>query len=159
MESCVFLSAKIKKERVKKPSRVRGFFVEFRTFAIKGSMTDMAVGIIVGSAFTAFVNSLVTNVATPLIGVLIGVDFKDWMVVLPRFYGNAEPTVLYIGVFLNSLISFVIIAFVVFLFIKALNKLRHKQEEPSAPPPGKEEVLLTEIRDLLKEQNSKQQGT
>lgn len=112
----------------------------------------MAIGIIVGGAFTAFVNSLVGNMAMPLIGVLIGVDFTEWYVELPRLYGNAEPSSLAIGVFLNNLISFIIVAFTVFLFVKAINRLRKKQETPPAPPePSKEELLLTEIRDLLKE--------
>ena len=80
-------------------------------------MIDMAVGMIVGGAFTALVTSVVTNIATPLIGILIGVDFREWHYVLPRFYGNADPSVLQIGHFLNSIISFLIIAFVVFLHV------------------------------------------
>ena len=88
---------------------MKKFFNEFKTFAIKGNMLDMAVGMIVGGAFTALVTSIVSNVATPLIGVLIGVDFSQWHFVLPRFYGNAEPSILHIGLFLNSIISFIII--------------------------------------------------
>lgn len=132
---------------------MRKFFNEFKTFAVRGNMVDMAVGMIVGGAFTALINSIVSNLATPLIGVLIGVDFSLWQVVLPRFYGNAEPSVLNIGLFLNSIISFVIIAFVVFLFVKALNAFRYKQEkqEPEPEPPmSNEEILLTEIRDVLR---------
>ena len=128
---------------------MKKFFNEFKTFAIKGNMLDMAVGMIVGGAFTALVTSIVSNVATPL----IGVDFGEWHIVLPRLYGNVEPSILYIGHFLNSIISFVIIAFVVFLFVKALNKFRHKTDiEPADPVLTNEELLLTEIRDLLKEQ-------
>ena len=131
---------------------MKKFFYEFKTFAIKGNMLDMAVGMIVGGAFTALVTSIVSNVATPLIGILIGVDFSAWHIVLPRLYGNVEPSVMYIGHFLNSIISFVIIAFVVFLFVKALNKFRHKTDiEPADPVLTNEEQLLTEIRDLLKE--------
>ena len=117
-------------------------------------MLDMAVGMIVGGAFTVLVTSIVTNLATPLIGVLIGFDLKYLQIILPRIYGNAEEqNVLAIGLFLNSLISFVVVAFVVFLFVKAINRFKKKQEE--APPlplePAKEELLLTEIRDILKE--------
>ena len=117
---------------------------------------DMAVGMIVGGAFTLLINSIVSNLATPLIGVLIGVDFSYWEIQLPHLYGNAEPGTLAIGTFLNNLISFIVIAFVVFLFVKMLNKLKKKQEEtPTEPPkPTNEELLLAEIRDILKEKNS-----
>ena len=133
--------------------RVKKFLNEFKEFAVKGNMIDMAVGVIVGGAFSALITSLVGNVASPLIGILIGVDFKDWAITLPRLYGNAEPGTLGIGVFLNSVISFLIIAFTVFIFVKALNKFRKKPVVPPLPPPEptKEEVLLTEIRDILKE--------
>ena len=146
--------AKKEKPRKKhKVSRIGAFFHEFKTFAVKGNMLDMAVGMIVGGAFTALVTSIVTHIATPLIGVLIGVDFSEWNIVLPRLYGNAEPGTLAIGRFLNSIISFIVVAFVVFLFVKALNAFRKKEEDtPAKPPePSPEEVLLTEIRDLLKE--------
>jgi large conductance mechanosensitive channel len=116
-------------------------------------MFDMAVGVIIGAAFTAIITSIVTHLATPIIGILIGVDFKAWKIMLPRLYGNAEPGVLEIGLFVNSIINFVVVALTVFLFIKALNKFRKKQEEAPPPPPEptKEVLLLTEIRDLLKE--------
>jgi len=137
-------------------TRVKNFFAEFKTFAIKGNMIDMAVGIIVGGAFTALVTAIVTNLATPLIGILIGIDLKEVVIELPRLYGNAEPTVLGIGLFLNSVISFIVVAFTVFLFVKALNKFRKKQEDTPPPPPEptQTEILLTEIRDLLKESKS-----
>ena len=136
-----------------KMGKIAAFFHEFKTFAVKGNMLDMAVGMIVGGAFTALVTSIVTHIATPLIGVLIGVDFSEWSIVLPRLYGNAEPGTLAIGRFLNSLISFVIVAFVVFLFVKALNSFHKKEAKapPKPPEPSAEEKLLTEIRDLLKE--------
>ena len=142
-----------KKKRGKgRLTKVRKFFNEFKTFAIKGNMIEMAVGIIVGGAFTALITSIVVNIATPLIGILIGVDFTAWSVELPRLYGNAEPSILNIGLFLNSIISFILIAFVVFLFVKALNKFRKKPEDPPPPPPEptNEELLLAEIRDILK---------
>ena len=133
---------------------MKKLFHEFKTFAIKGNMLDMAVGIIVGGAFTAIITSIVTNIATPLISILIGVDFKEWEIELPRLYGNTEQRILGIGLFLNSIINFIVIAFVVFLFVKALNKFRKKQEEtnlPEQPTPTAEVLLLTEIRDLLKQ--------
>ena len=143
----------MKKEK-KEKTKVRKFFHEFKEFAVKGSMIDMAVGIIVGGAFTALVTSIVSNLATPLIGILIGIDLKALEIELPRLYGNAEPSILGIGMFLNNLISFVIVAFTVFLFVKTLNKYRRKPEA-KPPEPTKQELLLTEIRDLLKEQNRK----
>ena len=117
----------------------------------------MAVGVIIGGAFTAIVTSVVTNIATPLIGILIGVDFKDWVIELPRLYGNTEPGTLGIGLFINSIINFIVVAFVVFLFVKALNKFRKRQEAEPPPPPDLTagEKLLTEIRDLLREEREK----
>ena len=137
-----------------KLGKVKSFFDEFKTFAIKGNMLDMAIGIIVGGAFTALVTSIVTNLATPLIGILIGVDFSAWTIKLPRLYGNAEPGVLAIGTFINSVVSFIVVAFVVFLFVKALNAFRKKEEDKPPPEPTKEVQLLTEIRDLLKDKKA-----
>ena len=136
--------------------KLKKFLNEFKEFAIKGNMIDMAVGVIVGGAFSALINSIVGNIATPLIGILIGVDFKEWAIELPRLYGNAEPSTLGIGMFLNSIISFIIVAFVVFLFVKALNAFRKKPQIPPPPPPEptKEELLLAEIRDILRKQMS-----
>ena len=144
------MGVEISKEEL---TKVKKFFNEFKTFAIKGNMLDMAVGVIVGGAFTAIVNSIVGHIATPLIGMLIGVDFSSWEIELPRLYGNAEPGAIGIGNFLNSVVSFFIIAFVVFLFVKAINKMRKKNEEaaPAPPEPTKEEVLLAEIRDILRD--------
>ena len=136
---------------------MKKFFHEFKEFAIKGNMMDMAIGIIIGGAFTALITSIVTNIASPLIGILIGVDLASLQIELPRLYGNIEePNILAIGIFLNNLISFILIAFTVFLFVKALNKFRRQQEEnePEIPPElTNEEKLLSEIRDLLKENN------
>ena len=131
-------------------TRIKRFFNEFRTFAIKGNMIDMAVGIIVGGAFTALVNSIISNVAMPLIGILIGVDFQSLQITLPRPYGNAEPSTLGVGPFINSIITFVVVAFTVFLFVKALNRFRKKQDDAPTPKPTDEARLLAEIRDLLK---------
>jgi len=151
-----------KEKKEHKPSKIGAFFHEFRTFAIKGNMMDMAIGMIVGGAFTLLVTSIVSHIATPLIGILIGVDFSDWSITLPHLYGNAVPGTLAIGNFLNALISFFIVAFVVFLFVKAINAFHHKtaaDEEPAPEPePSAEEVLLTEIRDLLKAQQDNTGG-
>lgn len=135
---------------------MKKFFSEFKAFALKGSMFDMAIGIIIGGAFSALISSIVGNIVTPLIGILIGVDFKSWVIELPRLYGNAEPGILAIGEFINHVISFVIVAFVVFLFVRGVNKARKKQSEaapPEPPEPTAEEKLLTEIRDILKDKN------
>ena len=131
---------------------MRKFLAEFKTFAIRGNMIDMTVGVIVGGAFSAIATSIVTNIATPLIGILIGVDFKEWVIVLPRLYGSAVPGTLNIGLFINSIVNFVVVAFTVFIFVKTLNKFRNKQDiAPKTPEPTKEELLLTEIRDIIKE--------
>ena len=138
-------------------TRVKRFFHEFKTFAIKGNMLDMAIGVIVGGAFTAIVNSIVGHIAMPVIGMLVGIDLSSWVIELPRLYGNAEPGTLGVGNFVNTVITFFIIAFVVFCFVKAINKMRRKNEEAPPPPPPeptKEELLLSEIRDILKEQST-----
>lgn len=142
-----------KEKAAREMGRVRTFFNEFKTFAIKGNMLDMAVGMIVGGAFTAFITSIVTNIATPLIGIFIGVDFSGWTITLPHLYGTNPPGELAIGAFLNSAVSFIVVAFIVFLFVKAINKFRSNEDKkPPAPPePSKEELLLTEIRDLLRD--------
>lgn len=131
---------------------MKKFFSEFKAFALRGNVIDMAVGVIVGGAFTALITSIVTNIASPLISILIGIDFTAWEVELPRLYGNAQPGTLGIGVFINHVISFIVVAFVVFLFVKTMNKLRKKHDEmpPKPPEPTAEEKLLTEIRDILK---------
>ena len=138
---------------------------EFKEFAIKGNMLDMAVGIIIGAAFATIVNSLVNDVIMPPIGLLLGgVDFADFYIVLSEGAAAAGPyaslaaakeagaVTLNYGVFINALISFLIVALSVFLIVRSFNKLKRKEEEaPAAPPkPSAEETLLAEIRDLLK---------
>ena len=132
---------------------------EFREFAVKGNMVDMAVGIIIGTAFGKIVSSLVNDVIMPPLGLLIGgVDFKELKLVLQAAVtdqaGNAiDAVTLNYGTFIQTFVDFLIIAFAVFFVIKAINQLKKKQEAapPAAPPaPTKEEQLLTEIRDLLK---------
>ena len=117
---------------------------EFKTFALKGNVLDMAVGVVVGGAFTSIVNSLVADVLTPIISLVTpGMDFSAWHIG-PIMVGN----------FINAVVSFVILAACVFAIVKAMNALMRKKEDAPAPPPApsKEEVLLAEIRDLLKEQ-------
>ncbi len=125
-----------------------GFIKEFKEFAMKGNVMDMAVGVIIGGAFGKIVSSLVDDVIMPLVGMLTGgVDFTK----LSAKIGEAE--VMY-GNFIQNIIDFLIIAFCIFLMIKGMNKLaRKKEEEPEAPAePSNEEKLLGEIRDLLKKQ-------
>ena len=132
---------------------------EFKTFAVKGNVVDMAVGIIIGAAFGKIVSSFVGDVLTPTLGILIGgVDFTDLVITLKAAQGDAPAVVIAYGQFIQTIIDFIIIAFAIFMGIKAINRLKHEEkvaeEAPAAPPaPSNEEVLLSEIRDLLKQQN------
>lgn len=126
---------------------------EFREFAVKGNVVDMAVGVIIGGAFGKIVSSLVSDVVMPPIGMLIGgVDFKDLAIVLQEAQGEAEAVTLKYGAFIQNVFDFLIIAIAVFGMVKAINSLKKAPEpEPEAPAePSAEEKLLTEIRDLLK---------
>ena len=134
---------------------------EFKEFALRGNVVDMAVGIIIGAAFSTIVKSLVDDIIMPPIGVVTGgVDFSNMFVALNGEHYDSlaqarqagAPTINF-GVFINNVISFTIVAFVLFMVIKAMNKLRRKQEEePSKePPPSREVQLLQEIRDTLVE--------
>ena len=131
------------------------FIKEFKEFAVKGNAIDMAVGVIIGAAFGKIVSSIVSDIIMPPIGWLIGgMDFTDLKVNLPVNPINPEvsATINY-GVFVQTVIEFVIIAFCVFLLVKGINIMarKKKDETPAAPPaPSKEELLLTEIRDILK---------
>lgn len=121
-------------------------FAEFKKFALRGNVMDLAVAVIIGGAFGKIVSSLVENILMPLIGMLMGgLSFADLEV-------QVGDAVLAYGIFIQNVIDFVIIAFVIFLMLKGLNSLKKKEEEaPAAPPaPSNEEVLLGEIRDLLK---------
>lgn len=133
---------------------------EFRTFIARGNVMDMAVGIIMGVAFTAIVNSLVKDVVMPPIGVIVGgVDFAEYYVNLSggtyeslAAAQEAGAATINYGVFINTLINFLIVSLVVFFLVRSLNKIRRRQEEApaAAPPPPRGEILLEEIRDLLK---------
>ena len=130
---------------------------EFKSFAAKGNVVDMAVGIIIGAAFGKIVTALVAGVIMPPIGVLLGgVDFTDLAIVLKEAVGEAPAVVISYGAFLQTVIDFIIIAFAIFMLIKGLNSLKRKEEViAKAPPaPSAQEVLLMEIRDLLKAKDS-----
>lgn len=129
---------------------------EFRDFAMRGNVVDLAVGVIIGTAFGKIVSSLVADMLMPPLGLLIGgVDFKSFALTLRDASGDAPAVIMNYGVFIQSIFDFIIVAFAIFMAIKLMNKLHKKQEAPAPEPagPSKEEVLLAEIRDLLKQQN------
>lgn len=128
---------------------------EFRDFALRGNVVDLAVGIIIGTAFGAIVKSLVDDVLMPIIGVMVRVDFSELKYVLQTAHTTAggeelpEVAIRY-GAFINFIITFAIVAFAMFMVVKAMNNLlKKKAEAPSPPEPTAQEKLLTEIRDLL----------
>ncbi len=125
---------------------------EFKTFVIRGNVVDLAVGIIIGGAFGKIVASFVNDIVMPVVSLIVGSNFNNWKYVIAPAEGDIEEVAIRYGVFIQTAIDFVIIAFVIFLMVKLINRMRKKQEEaPPAPPaPSKEEVLLGEIRDLLK---------
>lgn len=123
---------------------------EFKEFAVKGNMIDMAVGVIVGTAFGKIVSSFVTDVIMPPIGVLVGgVDFSDLAFTLKEAVGTAPAVVIAYGKFTQTVIDFSIIALVIFMVVRFINSLK-KKEEAAPAAPTKDQLLLTEIRDLLK---------
>ena len=127
---------------------------EFKTFAMRGNVVDMAVGIIVGGAFGKIVSSFVADVIMPPIGLLIGgVDFSNLAIVIKEAAGDAAAVTINYGAFIQTVLDFTIIAFAIFMAIKAMNSLKKKKEDaPEEPPaPSNEETLLTEIRDLLRQ--------
>lgn len=132
--------------------KTSGFMAEFKQFIARGNVMDMAVGVIVGGAFKSIADSLTNDILMPFVGIFVGEDtFADLMLKI----GDAE---IRYGSFLQAVLNFIIMAFVVFCLIKALNRFHRKKEEaPAAPPappePSAEEKLLTEIRDLLKKEN------
>jgi large conductance mechanosensitive channel len=126
---------------------------EFKTFAVKGNVMDMAVGIIVGGAFGKIVSSFVSDVIMPPIGLLIGgVNFSDLAITLKEAVGTTAAVTMNYGKFIQTVIDFTIIAFAIFLVVKVMNSLKRKEEAAPAvpPPPSVEQQLLAEIRDLLK---------
>jgi large conductance mechanosensitive channel len=131
---------------------------EFKEFISRGNVVDLAVGVIIGAAFTAIVNSLVNDVIMPPIGLLLGgIDFSNFFLVLkgehlPTLKATLDSGAVAIayGQFLNAVIKFVIVAFAIFIMVKQVNRFNRKKEEAPAPPPSAEVQLLTQIRDLLK---------
>lgn len=135
------------------------FFSEFKKFAMRGNVLDMAVGIIMGGAFTPIVNSLVNDIIMPPIGLLLGnVDFSQLAITLRQATEtHPDPVMINYGIFINTIITFVIVAFAVFILMKSVNRLTEKKAaEPAAPPaPTEDQKLLMEIRDLLKKNTEK----
>ena len=127
---------------------------EFKEFAMRGNVVDMAVGIIIGVAFGKIVTSFVNDVIMPPLGLLIGgVDFSELSYVIKEAQGEAVEVAIRYGMFIQSLFDFVIVAFAIFMVVKAMNRFKKKEEvAPTLPPPApsNEEVLLSEIRDLLR---------
>lgn len=151
----------------KKEKKKRGIMKEFKEFAIKGNMFDMAIGVLIGGIFKDLVTSFTNNIIMPIVSIFTGsIDFSKWKIALPSLFGSkidpetGEEIINYLtlGDFVSAVISFLILAFVVFLMVKGVNKLRtmgeKEKEEAAAPPappePSNEEKLLAEIRDLLK---------
>ncbi|WP_166360378.1 large-conductance mechanosensitive channel protein MscL [Pseudomonas akapageensis] len=135
-----------------------GVLSEFKAFAVKGNVVDMAVGIIIGAAFGKIVTSFVGDLIMPPLGILIGgVDFSDLAITLKAAEGDVPAVVIAYGKFIQTIIDFVIVAFAIFMGVKAINKLKREEAvAPNLPPvPSKEEELLGEIRDLLKAQNNR----
>ena len=129
------------------PNKASGFFAEFKTFIARGNVMDMAVGVIIGGAFSNITTSLINDIVMPLLGILTGsISFAELEV-------SIGPAVITYGNFIQAVLNFLIMAFVVFCLVKALNSLHRKKEAAPPPPPPEpsaEEKLLTEIRDLLK---------
>ena len=127
--------------------KTSGFLAEFKTFIARGNVMDMAVGVIIGGAFSNITNSLINDIVMPVLGIFTSsVSFAELTL-------NIDPAVVTYGNFIQAVLNFLIMAFVVFCLVKALNRFHKKKEAAPPPPPGPsaEEKLLTEIRDLLKE--------
>lgn len=130
-----------------------GMMSEFKSFAMRGNVVDMAVGIVIGGAFGKIVSSFVADVLMPPIGLMMGgVDFKDLSVVLQEAVGDAAAVTINYGAFIQTVVDFIIIAFAIFMVVRAMANMKKKEEEaPAEPPkPSAEVELLTEIRDSLK---------
>jgi len=137
--------------------KTKGLIAEFKAFISRGNVIDLAVGVIIGGAFTSIVNSLVKDVVMPVIGILFGgIDFTGLKYVITPAQGDVAEAAIYYGNFIQNIVNFLLVAFVIFMVVKAINNLHRKKEEeapkePEAPPaPPEDVVLLREIRDLLK---------
>lgn len=134
---------------------------EFKAFAMRGNVVEMAIGIIIGAAFGKVVSSFVANVVMPPLGLLIGgVDFADLAIVLREAQGELPAVTLGYGLFIQSVVDFLIVAAAIFVAVKVMNNLKREEVQQPAPPPvetqSKQEILLGEIRDLLQQQREKQ---
>ena len=146
-----------------KREKTTGFFAEFRKFVARGNVMDLAVGVIIGGAFSKITTSLVNDIIMPGFSVLLGgINFSDWKWVLKPATDTTEAITINYGAFLSAVLDFFILAFVIFCMMKAINTLHDrmvKKAEAAPPPPppepSAEEKLLTEIRDLLREQNQR----
>jgi large conductance mechanosensitive channel len=126
---------------------------EFKEFAIKGNVVDMAVGVVIGAGFGKIVSSLVADIITPVLGILVGgVNFTNLKLTLKDAVGDKTPVTWNYGSFIQAVFDFLIIAWAIFVLVKLINRLKHEQPKPPAapPPPSAEVQLLTEIRDALK---------
>jgi len=135
-----------------------GLAKEFKTFAMRGNVMDMAVGIVIGVAFGKIVTSLVNDVIMPPIGLLMGgVDFSHLVVILKSAAGSEAAVTLRYGLLINTIIDFLIVVFAIFMVVKGMNALKRKKEEaPAAPPaPPVQEMLLRDIRDILRSKGEK----
>ncbi len=136
---------------------MKKFMAEFKEFAVKGNVIDLAIGVIIGGAFSGLTSSLVEMVIMPIVGLFIGgLDLSTWVINIPNFIYGGDPVAWQIGAFITSVINFIILALVVFFIVKVINRMKRKEEAkeeaPAAPPePTKEELLLAEIRDILKD--------
>ncbi len=129
---------------------------EFKEFAMRGNVMDMAVGVVIGAAFGKIVSSLVADIIMPVLSLVTGrINLTALAVTIPAAMGSPKPIIITYGNFLQTVLDFIAVAFSIFLVIKASNRLKRKKEEtpPAAPEISREEALLTEIRDLLKKEN------
>ena len=133
---------------------MKGFMKEFKEFALKGNVLDMAVGVIIGGAFSTIVKSLVNDILMPLLGMILGkINIATLALTIPNPLGGEAVSLAY-GAFLQNVLNFFFIALAVFCIVKAANVVSKKKEEkPEEPKPSKEEILLTEIRDALREKH------
>ena len=141
--------------------QAKSFWAEFKQFISRGNVIDLAVGVIIGGAFTAIVNSLVNDVVMPVIGILFGgIDFTGLKYVITPASGDTPEAAIYYGNFIQNVVNFLLVAFVVFVMVKLINGFRHKKAAAPTPPPqpSEEVLLLREIRDALKEGNGNREA-
>lgn len=145
-------------EGKKVEKKKKGFFSEFKEFALKGSVIDLAVGVIIGGAFATITTSLINDVVMPLVGLFLGgIDFSTWAIEIGPIFSGAEPSVVSIGLFIQTIINFIILAFIIFLMVRAINMARAKAEEKKkaetnapAPGPTSEQLLFDILAELKK---------